>query len=178
MMHTDSMTSRAALIAAAAAVIAIGPASASPSTGMDEWGLSATGIALPPGWTLAIERGESLTLGRAHEGTVTLWPDAADSPEHVQWVHLHEAAHAWDLEELADADRQLWASTRGANPAADWWLGDLSSPIRNWSTIPAEDFAESFAYCHMPTDAYWSSSVAGPPSAEQCKLLRSMLNME
>lgn len=133
-------------------------------------------VALPAGWALQVERGESLALGQARDGVVTLWPDMARDRDHLHWVALHEAGHAWDHARLTDADRRRWVEMRGANPHADWRLGDLSAQIRQWSQIPAEDLADAYAWCHMRRDDLWQSTIAGPPTAQQCELLRSMLS--
>lgn len=139
-------------------------------------GAAESGASLPAGWSIAIERGEGHALGRAAGGVVTLWPDMADDEDHLAWVRLHETGHAWDLAALDDAARSQWAEMRGAESGADWWQGDLTARIRQWSDIPAEDLADAYAYCHMPRDDYWHSTVAGPPSAAECAWLRRVLS--
>lgn len=103
-------------------------------------------VALPDGWTAVWSCGPAPAgvAGQAHlaDRTVTVWPAAHTSVDDLTWTWAHEAAHAWDVATLSDADRAAWAAAWGLD-ADLWW----SAPA--WSDRGAERWAETWTACRL-----------------------------
>lgn len=167
--HTGHMpTTRIAGIAASAMTVTLlsAPAQADAPACVEvpwaERAIAEVAVPMPDGWRLDLAcGGDELVLGHAHDGVVTVYADRFSGTDELQWTYLHEVGHAYDHAYLTGADRDRWRQLRGIPADYDWWLGDLSGPDRAWSDIPAEDFAEAFAWHHSGQP--WPGRTIGDP---------------
>lgn len=113
--------------------------------------------------------GDEFALGSARAGVVKIYVDQFASADELQWTYLHEVGHAYDDAYLTDADRRQWREIRGLPMTADWRLGDLSSADRAWSDIPAEDYAEVFAWRH--SGQTWPNRTGPKPASDAVALI-------
>ena len=131
--------------------------------------------AVLPGWQVRFEPGraglrgltsfEARTIAVYVRGDLTAAQQAFDLG--------HELGHAVDVDRLTDSERAAWRQARGINAGTAWsWVWDGGSA--GDYAMPAGDWAESFAVAVTGTTSEFQSRLAGPPSAAQLGLLRSL----
>lgn len=78
-------------------------------------------------------------------------------------------AHAFDFERGTGAARSRWRQARGIDPALAWFGCNACTDL----SMPAGDFAESFAAWQVPGGAF-GSTLGPPPDHAQRALLAEL----
>lgn len=132
--------------------------------------------AVLPGWQVRFEPGRpglrGLTSFDARTVTVYVRGDLTAAQQAFDLGH--ELGHAVDADRLTDPERAAWRQARGISAGTPWswaWDGSAAGDY----AMPAGDWAESFAVAVTGTTGEFQSRLAGPPSAAQVGLLRSLV---
>lgn len=133
---------------------------------------------LPEGWTLQFDCGPAPdgVAGLAYEGaqTIVVYLHGHATHDGVRWTIAHETGHAWDFAALDEVERLRWQVMRDLR-TPDWRYGYTGDPVDDrWHESPGEDFAEAFAYCHIPDPALPRVRDFTPPGEQECGLIRDV----
>jgi hypothetical protein len=132
-----------------------------------------------PGWRVVFSRPVQdglLGLADWDTSTISVYVAADASDAELAFTLAHEMAHALDALHLTPDERAEYRSLRGIPQALDWqWEwgggdGDFS--------MPAGDFAESFAVATTGDDAEWASNLGRPPTAQEQRGLLALLDAD
>ena len=131
--------------------------------------------AVLPGWQVRFEPGRAGLRGLTSfdARTVTVYVRGDLTAAQQAFDLGHELGHAVDADRLTDPERAAWRQARGISAETPWswaWDGSAAGDY----AMPAGDWAESFAVAVTGTTGEFQSRLAGPPSAAQVGLLRSL----
>ena len=132
---------------------------------------------IPSGWRIEVMPGRGGEQGRTFSSTRTIELYVRDSLSDsvLAYALEHEAAHSWDFTTLTRTQREQWADARGYPEKVDQWYGGGGN-VSDDRDLPAGDFAEAAAAC-VRGPAHHRSGLGGPPTADQCQLVLSMVGL-
>jgi hypothetical protein len=132
-----------------------------------------------PDWTVVFSRPVQdglLGLTDWSTSTITVYVAGDASDQELAFTLAHEMAHALDALHLTPDERADYRTLRGIPQELDW-LWEWGGSDGDFS-MPAGDFAESFAVATTGDDAEWASHLGPPPTAQQQARLLELLDAE